>query len=94
MKFLAKNLRLILSSLAVIALLIGCTQHPDEEQIQKLEETKSAALSAEKKLSEKKKERSDLEAQLEAKKAELAKVKAEKERVKQKLEARNAETQN
>jgi septal ring factor EnvC (AmiA/AmiB activator) len=94
MKFLANNLKFIVSALVIGSLMVGCTSHPDEEQIKTLEETKSAALSAEKTLADKKKERADLEKQVEAKKAELAKVKAEKERVQQKLQARQGEMNN
>jgi hypothetical protein len=69
-----------------VAFLAGCTWHPGEEEIQALEETKTAALAAEKTCSDKKQERKDLEAKFEAKKAELAKVQAEKEKVMQKLQ--------
>lgn len=94
MKILAKNLKFIVSAMMVVSIMVGCTSHPDEAQIKTLEETKAAALSAEKTLADKKAERADLEAKVEAKKAELAKVKAEKERVQQKLKARASESGN
>lgn len=63
----------------------GCTKHPNEEQLQALEETKQAALSAEQTLEQKKREKSDLERQLEQKKRELQKAKDEQEAVKRRL---------
>jgi len=86
MKWIGKYAKISIMAILVLTFLIACTSHPDEEQIQALEETKSAALAAEKTLADKKQERKDLEANLEAKKAELAKVKTEKEKVMQKLE--------
>ena len=86
MKFLLNSLRIFLSIGLLGGLLASCASHPDEEQIKALEETKTAALSAEQALATKKQERSDLEAKLEAKKAELEKVKKEKELVLQRLE--------
>ena len=94
MKWLGKYAKVSIMAVLVIAFLAGCTWHPGEEEIQALEETKAAALAAEKTLADKKAERKDLEAKLEAKKAELAKVKAEKEKVMQKLEEEKATTEN
>ncbi|MDQ7051650.1 MAG: hypothetical protein Q9P14_01650 [candidate division KSB1 bacterium] len=65
--------------------LVGCTKHPNEEQLQVLEETKQAALSAEQTVEQKRREKADLERQLEQKKRELQKAKDEKEAVKQRL---------
>ena len=86
MKWIGKYAKISIMAILVLTFLIACTSHPNEEQIQALEETKTAALAAEKTLADKKQERKDLEAQLEAKKTELVKVKAEKEKVMQKLE--------
>ena len=94
MKWIGKYAKVSIMAVLVIAFLAGCTWHPGEEEIQALEETKTAALAAEKTLADKKTERKDLEAKLEAKKAELAKVKAEKEKVLQKLEEEKATTEN
>jgi septal ring factor EnvC (AmiA/AmiB activator) len=77
-------------TILVLTFFIACTSHPNEEQIQALEETKTAALAAEKTLADKKQERKDLEAKLSTKKTELANVKAEKEKVLQKLEQKKA----
>ncbi len=90
MKWIGKYVKISIMAILVLTFLFACTSHPDEEQIQALEETKTAALAAEKTLSDKKAERKDLEAKLEAKKTELAKVKAEKEKVMQKLEQQQA----
>ncbi|MCK5033604.1 MAG: hypothetical protein KAS18_08215 [Calditrichia bacterium] len=86
MKWIGKYAKISIMAILVLTFLVACTSHPNEEQIQALEETKTAALAAEKTLADKKQERKDLEAQLEAKKTELVKVKAEKEKVMQKLE--------
>ena len=91
MKLLSTKLKLVISAFMVIGILAGCTSHPDEEQIQMLEETKSAALAAEQTLADKKQEASSLAQKCESKKAELEKVKKEKALVMQKLEAKNAE---
>ena len=90
MKWIGKYAKISIMAVLVVAFLAGCTWHPGEEDIQALEETKTAALAAEKTLSDKKTERKDLEAKLEVKKAELVKVKAEKEKVMQKLEQQQA----
>ena len=90
MKILVKVLRLMIPVVVIASFIAGCASHPDEEQIQALEEVKAAALSAEQTLANKKQEASDLEAKCEAKKAELEKVKKEKETVLKKLEAKKA----
>ncbi len=90
MKWVGKYAKILIMSALVLTFLIACTSHPDEDQIQALEETKTAALAAEKTLAEKKQERKALEAKLEAKKTELEKVKAEKAKVLQKLEQKAA----
>ncbi len=68
--------------------LTSCGWKPSEEEIKQLEETKAAALSAEKTLADKKAERQELEAKVKAKQAELEKVKKDKENV-QKIAAEN-----
>lgn len=90
MKDYLSKLKLIIAGAMIVGLLASCSSHPDEEQVKMLEETKSAALSAEQTLANKKQEASDLEAKCEAKKAELEKVKKEKELVLQKLEAKKS----
>lgn len=64
---------------------VGCTKHPNEEQLRVLEETKQAALSAEQTVEQKRREKADLERQLEQKKRELQQAKDEKEAVKRRL---------
>jgi outer membrane lipoprotein-sorting protein len=68
----------------------SCTSHPNEEQVQALEEARSAALSAEKECADKKSERQEQESKVNAKKAELQKVQAEKDKVAKGVEARAA----
>lgn len=80
---------ILLFSVSVISV-TSCGWKPSEEEIKQLEETKSAALAAEKTLADKKSERQELEAKVSAKKAELEKVKAEKEKVAKAVEERAA----
>jgi len=63
----------------------GCSRHPNEGQIQAMEEARSACLAAEQKLSEAQKERGGLEAQLQTKKSDLDKAQKEKAHVEQGL---------
>jgi septal ring factor EnvC (AmiA/AmiB activator) len=63
----------------------GCSRHPNEEQIQAMEEARSACLAAEQKLSDVQKERASLDSQLAAKKSELDKAQKEKANVEQGL---------
>ncbi|KAA3611277.1 MAG: hypothetical protein D8M58_15010 [Calditrichaeota bacterium] len=73
---------LVISLFLILGLsLTSCGWKPSEEEIQKLEETRAAALSAEKTQQEKKAEADDLQSQVDSKKAELEKVKAEKAKV-------------
>lgn len=91
MKFAFSRVKVFLITALFFCLLFSCAKKPNEEQVKALEETKSAALAAEKSLADKQKERSELESQCEAKKKELDQVKLEKETVLQKLEAQKAE---
>ena len=65
--------------------LSGCTRHPNEEQLNTLEETKKAALNAEDELAKNQQEKTDLENELAEQKQELEKAKSEKDAVKAKL---------
>ena len=94
MKWFGKYAKISIMAVLVIAFLAGCSWSPSEEEIQALEEAKTAALAAEKTLADKTQECADLSAKLTAKKAELEKVKAEKEKVLQKLEEEKATTEN
>jgi len=77
---------LILFTISLFSL-TSCGWKPSEEDIKKLEETKSAALSAEKTLADKKKEVKDLEAKVAAKKKDLEKLKSDKDKVMQSVQA-------
>ncbi len=73
---------LVISLFLILGLsLTSCGWKPSEEEIQTLEETRSAALDAEKTQQEKKAEADDLQNQVDSKKAELEKAKAEKAKV-------------
>ncbi len=61
----------------------GCTSHPNEEQIQMMEEARSACLAAEQKLSETQQERQQLEKQLSEKKATLEDLQQDKATIEQ-----------
>lgn len=66
--------------------LVGCTKHPNTEQLQALEEQKNAALSAENTLEEKRREKGKLESELNQKKQVLQDTKNELEEVKKRIE--------
>jgi len=84
---------LVISLFLIIGLsLTSCGWNPSEEEIQTLEETRSAALAAEKTQQEKKAEADDLQSQVDSKKAELEKVKAEKSKVDAAVTERHSET--
>lgn len=85
-----KTLRAIAVFAAIICfvgtlLISGCTKHPNEEQMNTLEETKKAALSAEDELAKKQQEKADLENELAEKNAQLEKAKEEKAAIKSQL---------
>lgn len=84
-----KVLLVILFGVATISV-TSCGWKPSDQEIKQLEETKAAALSAEKTLADKKTERQELEAKVAAKKAELEKVKTDKENVQKHAEANPA----
>jgi outer membrane murein-binding lipoprotein Lpp len=78
--------------LVVIAALIacggmgaGCTKKPGQDELSKLDESRSAAESAEKKLNELKQERTRLESDLQQKQNELKKNEEERDNIKQKV---------
>lgn len=73
--YLAKGLAIcMLASLSLVA----CTKHPNKEQLQALEEARTAAAAAETQLAQKRAERDALLKQLQEKKAALQKAQAEK----------------
>ncbi len=81
-KFSAITLMLFVCAL----LFSSCTKKPSKEELSKLEEARSAALSAEKKLSELRTEREQLESQLDSKKKELKQIEDERDKIKKKIE--------
>ena len=81
-------------TLAVIAILastfsmiVGCSRGPNEEQLQMLEETKTAALAGEEANADCQKDMADVESQLAELKQKLAEMQSEKEAVGKRLEA-------
>ena len=83
---------LVISLFLILGLsLSSCGWKPSEEEIQALEETRSAALDAEKAQQERKAEADNLQSQVDQKKAELEKVKSEKEKVNAAVDARHSE---
>ncbi len=62
----------------------SCTKYATDEQIQKLDETKEAAMAADKTIAEKRKVRDNLKAELDAKVKELKKLEANRDYIKRK----------
>jgi septal ring factor EnvC (AmiA/AmiB activator) len=79
--------RIFLIGLVVIAAgaVIGCSNKPNHEEVSKLEESRSAAESAERKLAELRQERIKLENELKAKQGELNKIEQVKDSLKNKV---------
>jgi len=74
-------------SVVVLAsfVLVGCTRYANDEQLKTLDETKAAALSAEKTAQDTDQKKASLEKKLSEKQMELQKVKEEKGKVQSKL---------
>ncbi|MBN2012539.1 hypothetical protein JW960_24640 [candidate division KSB1 bacterium] len=83
MRKVLKSLTVFASIACLVAMftLSGCTRHPNEGQLQTLEETKKAALAAEDELAQKQQEKADLEKELAEKKQKLEYAKSEKAKV-------------
>ena len=64
----------------------SCTKHPNDEQIRVMEETRSAALSAEQKLEDMKRQCSDLEKELAQKQQKAQKAKDQRAAVEQRVQ--------
>jgi len=79
----------LIGSFVVMCGMTGCTKKPNDEELAKLEEARSAAESAERKLAELRQERMNLESQLSAKEAEMREHEAERDDLKEKMEAHN-----
>lgn len=88
MKYFNIISRLILiGSFVCMCGMVGCG--PSKEQLQKLEEARSAAESAERKLAELRQERMSHESQLAQKEAELREHEAERDDLKEKMATHN-----
>jgi len=87
MKKLYKTVSLLIVALFVFSSMsfMGCTKHPNVEQLQALEEQKNAALSAENTLEERRREKNELQSKLNQKRNELQATKKELETVKQRV---------
>jgi hypothetical protein len=72
---------------STFSIIVGCSRGPNEEQLQMLEETKTAALAAEEANADCQKGLADAESQLAEQKQKLAEMKQEKEAVGKRLEA-------
>ncbi|MBN2089167.1 hypothetical protein JW964_06125 [candidate division KSB1 bacterium] len=79
---------LLVTGIFFMGLMTGCTKHPNQEQLAKLEEQKKAALAAEEQLGKLQREKADLENQLSKKKMVLEEAKKEKALVQQRLEGK------
>lgn len=67
----------LVSSLFFVGSFTGCTQKPNQDELTKLDEAKSAAESAEKKLSDLRQERIKLENELQGTQSEVQKEEQE-----------------
>lgn len=87
MRIASKVFVLVAASVFVFSsfLMVGCTKHPNPEQLQALEEQKNAALAAEETLEERRREKSRLESELNQKKNEQQEAENELEQVKKRL---------
>lgn len=85
-----KLTRMIVVIISVTCLILsltmgGCTKHPNEKQLQALEEQRKAALAAEDQLAKCQQQKADLGRELSEKKQKLDQAKSEKEAIKSKL---------
>ncbi len=87
MKKLYKTVSLLIVALFVFSSMsfMGCTKHPNAEQLQSLDEQKNAALAAENTLEERRREKNELQSKLKQKRDELQATKEELETVKQRV---------
>lgn len=79
---------LVIVSVASLVLSLsigGCTKHPNEQQLQALEEQGKAALAAEEQLAKCQQQKADLERELAEKKQKLEDARSEKETVQKRL---------
>jgi outer membrane murein-binding lipoprotein Lpp len=86
MKCLTSSVKVVFLAAVVAAIgLGGCTKKPNQEELTKLEEARSAAESAEKKLAQLREERIALESQLQGKEGELQANEQERDELKAKM---------
>jgi len=87
MRKLSKAILVIVSvSCLILSLSIGgCTKHPNDQQLQALEEQRKAALAAEEQLVKCQQQQADLERELAEKKQKLEDANSEKEAVQNRL---------
>jgi hypothetical protein len=90
MKIGRKLLKLIAVSAFLSGfMLTGCTQRPDEEQLQRLEEARGAAESAERTKHDKIEERRLLEQEVEQKEGTLERHEEERDDIQEKMDERD-----
>lgn len=87
MRNLSKTIIVIVSVVGLILSLSigGCTKHPNEKQLQALEEQRKAALAGEEQLAKCQQQKADLERELAEKKQKLEDAKSEKAAVTNRL---------
>jgi hypothetical protein len=87
MRKLSKTIIVIVSVVGLILSLSlgGCTKHPNEKQLQALEEQRKAALAGEEQLAKCQQQKADLERELAEKKQKLEDAKSEKQVVTNRL---------
>jgi len=80
MKF-KKNSKILITAVAVLALLIGCAGGPSDEELSQLRELRQSAEAAEERVAELQERKEQLQKEIEEKKQELEMARAEKQRV-------------
>jgi outer membrane PBP1 activator LpoA protein len=88
MRKLSRAIVVIISVVCLIlslSIFNGCTKHPNEQQLQALEEQRKAALAAEEQLAKCQQSKGDVERELAEKKLKLDDAKSEKEAVTSRL---------
>lgn len=77
-----KRIAVLLLGVGCLLAIGSCAKKPSQEELTRLEESKSAAEAAERKLSELRGERQSLESTLDGKKQELQKLESERDALK------------
>ncbi len=81
-----RNLFIALAACCFLVVSFSCTPHPNEQQINAMEETIDATLEAERKLEELKQQRGQLEGELSQKNSKVDGVKKDKADTEKRLE--------